>query len=152
MPAEVFEMWLDPFIKEIGWPFTDTIQDISGTRWQYLLANISLKAWKEAEWESINCKETELSFESKLKIEDIILHCTTSHQTTMANLHRTKERFRTCAEFAANNLTIPLPVVAIRRHGWIEIVDGHHRLAGLFHLRGHGEYEFPVYVATFEHI
>jgi hypothetical protein len=33
MPDAVFEMWLVPFIQQIGWPFSEVTDTLLGTRW-----------------------------------------------------------------------------------------------------------------------
>jgi hypothetical protein len=149
MPDEAFNIWLAPLIDEIGWPFLQLDSDISGTRWETLLANITLDRWHAFDWELRHVVFTPrtVAHSSLMKIDCIHDHCVRNAYTLTANLQNTKERFRACAEFFATHGRIPLPVVAIPRHGRLELVDGHHRIAAL---RKHGQlgiYPVPVYSA-----
>ena len=44
MPDAVFEMWLVPFIQQIGWPFSEVTDTLLGTRWDILLGAIPLRS------------------------------------------------------------------------------------------------------------
>ena len=125
MPDEVFEMWLAPFIQQIGWSFTKITDDLSGTRWNTLLRDIPLDVWNQLIWSRIDVEFTKIEFAvfNKLAIEDIIGHCVHGRSTATANLPNTKERFRACAEFIRVHKTIPKPIAVMSRDKKIEVID-----------------------------
>ena len=95
MPDEVFDMWLAPFIKQIGWPFSSLNDGLMETRWKYLLGNIPLSVWFSGKWHrvSININSAPVSGICNLMVEEIISNCTTNAHTMSADLQNTKERF-----------------------------------------------------------
>ncbi|MCG7895322.1 MAG: hypothetical protein JAZ12_12795 [Candidatus Thiodiazotropha taylori] len=152
MPEEVFDMWLNPFIKNIGWPFKSRHEDISRTRWKYLLGiDRTLNDWVLCNWrlEEINISEKKLSPGSANMIQSIITHCTTGVLTETANLENTNERFRSCVEFIVAHSRIPLPIVAIINKRQFKVIDGHHRVAALVHIGIPQNYKIPAWVPEF---
>jgi len=149
MPDEVFEMWLAPFIQQIGWSFTKITDDLSGTRWNTLLRDIPLDVWNQLIWSRIDVEFTKIEFAvfNKLAIEDIIGHCVHGRSTATANLPNTKERFRACAEFIRVHKTIPKPIAVMSRGKKIEVIDGNHRIAALLHVGLPKGYRLPIWMA-----
>ena len=149
MPDEVFDMWLFPLIEHIGWPYSELSDDILGSRWEMLLGQIQLNRWHSFNWElrHVVLTPNTLAHSSLMKINGIHDHCVRNAFTMEANLKNTKERFRACTEFFIANGRIPLPCVAIPRHGRLELVDGHHRLAALRKYGKFDIYAVPIYAA-----
>lgn len=137
MPDEVFDSWLAPFIDQIGWPFETLDADLSSSRWKYLLGLVPLPVWHGCTWslETINIAAVQINPSSEWAYRSIIDHCTTGSLTTItANLQDTQERFRACTEYVRAHGTIPVPIIAIARNNMLEVMDGNHRLAALFHV------------------
>jgi hypothetical protein len=148
MPDEVFEMWLAPFIQQIGWPFTEITDDLSGTRWSTLLRDIPLDVWNQLIWSRVDVEFSKIDFAAfnRLAFEDIIGHCVHGRSTAAANLPNTKERFRTCAEFIRVHQTIPKPIAVMSRNNKIEVIDGIHRIAALLHVGLPKGYRLPIWI------
>jgi hypothetical protein len=148
MPDEVFEMWLAPFIQQIGWPFTKITDDLSGTRWSILLKDIPLHVWNQLIWSRVDVEFSKINFAAfnKLAFEDIIGHCVHGRSTATANLPNTKERFRACAEFIRVHQTIPKPIAVMSRNNKIEVIDGIHRIAALLHVGLPKGYRLPIWI------
>lgn len=137
MPDTVFESWLAPFIEQIGWSFESLDADLSSSRWKYLLGLIPLSVWHGCTWSlvKLNIAAVRINPSSQWAYQSIIDHCTTGAFTAItANLQDTQERFRACTEYVRTNGTIPAPIVAIVRNNMLEVMDGNHRLAALFHV------------------
>ena len=153
MPDEAFDMWLAPLITRYGWPLLSIDAAVSiETKWGALLANIPLAFWHSSQWELRNIELTPkaFAFSSQMLVDSIVDHCTRGAYTMTANLGNTNQRFRALAEYVSINGRIPLPVVAVPRHGRFELVDGHHRIAAVFHCGIAATYRPPAYVAHFE--
>ncbi len=150
MPDEVFGMWLSPFLAKIEWPFTSTSDDFGQTRWKFLLGNIPLSVWFSGEWKrvDVDINSAPIGPMSILMANEIISHCTTNAQTMTANLQDTKERFRTCTSFVRENKTIPAPLITMLRGGYLEILDGNHRLAALRYINSPEINWVPCWVFT----
>jgi hypothetical protein len=149
MPDEVFEMWLAPFIQQIGWPFTKITDDLAGTRWSILLGDISLHVWNQLIWSRIDGEFTKIEFSlaSREAVQSIIRHCVHGVSTGTANLPNTKERFKACAEFVRVHKTIPKPIAVISRNQKIEVIDGIHRIVALLHVGLPKGYRLPIWMA-----
>ena len=152
MPDEVFDMWLAPFIAEIGWPFTEHNTDTTGTRWVNLLGETPLPQWMSCTWDlvDIDFRKIKISTSSQFALHAVIQFCTAGTHTEAANLANTKDRFRACADFIAANGRIPSPIVAIIRGEEFDIVDGNHRIAALAHVGPPKNYLIPAWVPSFE--
>ena len=150
MPDEVFDIWLAPFISQIGWPFKATSDDIGESNWKYLLGNVPLSVWFSGSWKrvSIDITTAPIAPMSILMADEIISHCTTGAQTMTANIKNTKERFRACTDFVQTNGTIPVPFIAAIRNGCLEIFDGNHRLAALRYVKSTQIKWVPCWVFT----
>lgn len=137
MPDAVFDSWLAPFIEQIGWPFENLDADMSASRWKYLLGLIPLSDWHSFTWSlvKINIAAVKIDPYSQWAYQSIIDHCTTGALTEItANLQNTKERFEACKEYVLTSGTIPAPIVGAFRNNMLEVMDGNHRLAALFHV------------------
>jgi hypothetical protein len=149
MPDEVFEMWLEPFIQQIGWPFTKITDDLSGTRWSIILGDNSLHDWNQLIWSRLDVEFTKIDFaiETREVIQSIIGHCVHGLPTRTANLPNTKQRFRACTEFVRLHSTIPKPILVISRNNKIKVIDGNHRIAALLHIGMPKGYRLPIWIA-----
>jgi hypothetical protein len=146
---KVFDMWLAPFIQEIGWSFTELSDDLSGTRWNVLLGGIRLYIWHQVIWSRLDVEFTKIEFNpfTAVAIKSIIDHCVHNLSTGTANLQNTKERFRVCTEFVRAHQTIPKPIVGIARKSQLEVLDGNHRIAALLSVGVPKDYKLPIWIA-----
>jgi hypothetical protein len=149
MPDEVFEMWLEPFIQQFGWPFTKITDDLSGTGWSILLRDNSLHDWNQLIWSRLDVEFTKIDFaiETREVIQSIIGHCVHGLPTRTANPQNTKERFTACTEFVRLHNTIPKPILVISRNNKIKVIDGNHRIAALLHVGMPKGYRLPIWIA-----
>jgi len=147
VPDEMFDMWLAPLIQEIGWPFSDLNASLLGSRWELLLSQIPLSTWYQLNWELSKIEIVKIKSNFNVAtldgIESIINHCAFGLDTPVANLPNTKERFRAIADYIRIHKTIPKPVVLIYRSRRVEIMDGCHRFASLFHVGVPDDYKLP---------
>jgi hypothetical protein len=154
MPDEVFDRWIAPFIAQIGWPFVTTEDDLGNTRWKYLLARMPLSVWAAGQWRLIvlDAKEALADPLQEVMFRETIKGGVYGDKTLGANLQDTEERFRACADFIRINDTIPTPIVGTYCNGIFKILDGNHRLAALFHVKGFRSHKVPCWLFQKEHL
>lgn len=102
MPDEAFDVWLAPLVAQVGWPFSEIGDPLTG-RWQHFLSNIPLNRWHAFTWQlrEIELTQKAIAFSSLMLCDDIRNHCASGAQTMTANLENTKERFRAPTNRAA---------------------------------------------------
>ena len=148
MPDEVFNAWLAPLIEQIGWPFTSTNDSFGETRWKYLLARTSLSVWHTGSWRlaNVDAKETLTDPMQEVMFRELIKSGVGHDVASGANLKDTEKRFKTCADFVRIHDTIPVPIVGVFCKGIFKILDGSHRLAALFHVKGFRSHIVPCWI------
>jgi len=150
MPPAVFDLWIVPGIESHGWQFTSVFQSVNGTEWDGFFADRPLAWWASADWElsQYQLRRELLRFESKRRIDWIIDNNTKGIETPTANLRNTKERFRALEDFIRANGVLPNPAVGFWFGSQIYVVDGHHRLAALFHVGFKQDFMLAVWIAS----
>ena len=148
MPDEVFNVWLAPFIEQIGWPFISINDSLAETRWKYLLARTPLSVWHSGSWRLANfdAKEALTDPMQEVMFREIIKSGVSHGVASAAHLQDTEKRFRACADFVKVHDTIPVPIVGVFCEGILKILDGSHRLAALFHVKGFRSHTIPCWI------
>lgn len=76
---------------------------------------------------------------SLTRAEGIIGFAVYGSLTEFAKIERTKERFWACANFITENHAVPGSLAGIMESGFVDVLDGHHRLAALLYLMSQDE-------------
>jgi hypothetical protein len=145
MPDEIFESWIQPKIKESGWPFQSKEDHTEGTNYSALLKNKSMAQWYGAFWKLQEFESTDIRFNRRS--EDQIEAIAQDHPQFSGIIDTYSRRSR-IVEYINNFGSIPLPVVFrfddldITR---FDVVDGIHRLAMLRKVKGGSPYKIPAY-------
>jgi hypothetical protein len=153
MPDEVFDMWLSPFIEEIGWPFKSDTETTKGTRWENLFGiDRSLRDWAACSWMliDIDTSRFKISTSSQFTLHALIQSANGCKPAEMVNLSNTEQRFRACAEFIVESGRIPAPIIAVFSGDEFDIIDGNHRIAALAHIGVPKGYKIPAWVPKFK--
>ncbi len=132
MPDELFGLYMEPLIKEYGWPFTSPESPTNMPWWQ-LFDGLPFKTICQLSWER---KEFPFSFGlfhryARTQILGLIsthIFCINNEYSSIPN---TEARFRRTRDFIARTGRMPVPVVLIQDPGGLRILDGNHRLAAM---------------------
>lgn len=148
MPEEVFSAWLQPFIDQIGWPFTQESTTTEGTRWKFLLGELDLQELRCRRFffKNIDYKTLHDSFSPlTISIIESIVFLGERTQTVPFNIQNTGARFTACADFLRAHNTIPKPIIIDVRPTEAIVLDGYHRLAAIKHIDPHGHFMIPAW-------
>jgi hypothetical protein len=143
MPKEVFQAWIEPNLEPYGLPLDKPI-------WNNFFCCLPIRYWARLMWElrSIEPSENAFDGESLLRFNWIISNVTLGYQTPTADVEKTSERFWAAATFIQQNGVLPgPPIIGDRWPERLRLVDGHHRLAALFHTGIEIE-SIPVWVGS----
>ena len=130
MPKEVFEAWIEPHLGANGFPLT-------APTWNKFFCNLPIRYWAALEWDLQQVEPRQDIFDRQtiLRIGWIIGNAAFGLNTPTADIENTRKRFWAAAAFVRRNRRLPgLPIVGDLFSTKIRIVDGHHRLAALFHI------------------
>ena len=149
MPDEVFDSWLIPLLTSKGWPFTslDDNPHWYSSTWVYILAELPLQTWHDFRWNRIDIPFSYNFFlnETKERIEAIIGHSRGS-KTMTANVESTMIRFDACADFFRTHGFIPGHIAGIAKKEGLELLDGHHRIAGAISVGIPAGFHFSIWI------
>jgi hypothetical protein len=155
MPQEVFDLWIAPHLEDYGWPFLSAGSSIAGSNWENFFAHRPLRKWADLSWQIIQIDPSQNIFHSDTmwRVKGIIGHCVNGFQTDMANIQNSQQRFRACASWITIHRSLPAPLIGIYdEHAFgFELVDGHHRLAALFHIGFPRGFKIPAWAAMDTH-
>lgn len=145
MPAEVFDVWLSPLIKKIGWPFTSVSDSVDGTGWERALGRglpflkIAPLRWSKVEllYSSIHLTE------SSRDTLDHMLACLTKAGGTGGRGAFSDSAIRTGfkLKFMQETGRVFAPLIFESSSRGLRCMDGHHRLCALSALQ---DDDFPV--------
>jgi hypothetical protein len=146
MPCEVFDLWIRPYIKDYGWPFSVSKMSVADTKWQRFFLGRSLDYWAAIHWHlaKVAFREKLFNTDSTNRIRWIIDNVVFGKDTPTTNVEDTSKRFWTCAAFIQNHGNLPHPIVAVATPFGLSVVDGNHRLAALVHLRKAEGLKIPI--------
>jgi hypothetical protein len=130
MPEEIFELWLDERIDDLGWP-------IEGTTWENVLRNKSLDYWQRIKWrkQRLLIEDLESFTECSKNLmaglsRSVFLKMDNEHRRVMGDV--SDEKVKKIRNHLAENSVLPGELILIIDDGKYEIVDGSHRLVTLF--------------------
>lgn len=137
-PEDVVEQFLLPYAEDFGWPPGKCENDPSN-QWNPILRSNDLNYWQQVKW---NKKTLKLS-PHKLMPEDIRIVVTMmrAHVQGQINMYsipsfKSKERFERICAYLKNEGVYPRTVAIEQMGERFRIIDGFHRLAAYFYLRG----------------
>jgi hypothetical protein len=150
MPKAVFDAWIRPCIADYGWPFSYSNLLIQDERWQKFFDDKSLSYWRSLYWSfsSLKISNNVLDSTTRLRIGWVIGANVRGLKTPTTNLKDTSERFRACTEFIKKNGSLPSAIIGVPTPRGFRVVDGHHRLAALFHLKMAEGKEVPAWMGV----
>lgn len=157
MPDEVRELWLEPIAERYGWPFASASKDDPpyNSKWSYVFG-CRWKLDEVAKWQwrmgVIDLRSEKLTPTSIQAIEGLIPDKSGKLKAPFANLERTEDRLRACADYIRETGSIPKPVIAARVSGGFDILDGHHRIAAYTFSCPHDCYKIPAWIALAEEV
>lgn len=153
MPDEVFSAWLQPFIDQIGWPFTQESTTALGTRWQFLFGGLELQELKQRRFffdsidqEALYAQFTPLTISI---IDSIILSDKQRHAVAL-DIENTGVRFTACADYLRRYNTIPAPIIIDIQLTEAVVLDGYHRLAAIRHINPPKPFMIPAWFTKSE--
>jgi hypothetical protein len=138
-PHEVLNEWLLPFAKDKGWPPSEDNDTLPNNGWRYVLIKQPLSFWKEVKWSNEHCNFSINDFEENDKdailqiIATAVLGAKTPLSIDMTNI---KEGFDKLISYIKEHQTLPIPPVLLKTNNGYKILDGNHRIAAYFHLKG----------------
>jgi hypothetical protein len=141
MPDELFNIFLSPFITDIGWPFLTVYDSIDGTDWYRLLSGLTLKQFSNLTWDRrvIFLNKSILHPLTQGDIDSCIFSCT--YNTSRLDGGNPPEATRSVISGYKERIVatgcISTPIVAIFSEGVIRILDGIHRTTALFSISSH---------------
>ena len=137
-PEDVVEQFLLPFAEEYGWPPGKRENDPSN-QWKSILRLNDLKYWRQVKW---NKKTLKLS-PDKLIPKDIemvedLMRANVQGQINMYSITMpsSKKRFDCICTYLKDEGVYPRTVAIEQMGDRFRIIDGCHRLAAYFYLRG----------------
>jgi hypothetical protein len=150
MPTEVFDQWIKPNIADYGWPFSPSRLSVAGTRWDKFFLNRPITYWAALHWRlsEFAVRENLLNSYSRSRLHWIIGAVVFGQNTPTARIENTRERFRACAAFSRIKGTIPGPIIGVAELGGFNVVDGHHRLAAIVHLKMANGRSVPAWIGS----
>ena len=152
MPDVVFNLWLVPLAEKKGWPFVEPTDDTSNTTWHDALGGLPLKTWVDVEWSMIEIEPKIELFNpyGQLILRLMIDSLAQPVLQVRLKLESTEERLALCAEYIRQHGCLPAPIIVMRRNGWLDLVDGSHRMAALFHVGCPPQYRVPAWIPEIE--
>lgn len=137
-PEDVVEQFLLPYAEELGWPPGKCENDPSN-HWKYILRLNDLTYWRQVRWN----KKTLKLFPLKLLPKDleIVVGLMRANVQGQINIYsitmpNSKERFERICTYLKNEGVYPRTVAIEQIGDRFRIIDGSHRLAAYFYLRG----------------
>jgi len=130
MPDEVFEIYIAPLIKDLGWPY-NSANDFVSRGWQEAFDNHQLNVIVELQWERGNTYFSSLKFHptSAKRLDWILEAHIDGRVTPCSNVRNGKQRLERNLAYIKRLRAMPSPVVFMNSHQGFRILDGNHRLA-----------------------
>jgi hypothetical protein len=138
-PHEVLNEWLLPFAKDEGWPPSKDNDTLPNNRWRCFLIKKPISFWQGVKWEKKTCNISINDFEQidKEQIFQIIATAVLGYKTLLSqSMSDIKERFEKIIGYAEGHQILPTSPVLLKTNNGYKILDGNHRIATYFHLKG----------------
>lgn len=137
MPDDLFHLYMEPMIREHGWPFYSLDSPTTMPWWQLFDCH-PLRTISELLWERHEIQFSMAVFHrySQQQIRGLVATHTLGTDTLYATIPNTKTRFRQAREFIATTGRMPVPIVLMKDRrtptiAELRILDGNHRLAAM---------------------
>jgi hypothetical protein len=132
MPDDLFVLYMEPLIKDYGWPFYSP-DSPTNMPWCKLFDGLPFKTICELSWER---QEIPFSFATfhryaQQQIMGLLRTHVLGMQTEYADIPNTKARFSRARSYIGRTFRLPVPVVLISDVEGLRILDGNHRLAAM---------------------
>src|ERR1039457_234637 len=144
MPQAVFDAWIQPEIDAVGWPLPSWPDS-----WQRFFCDLPLSYWVALEWKlsSISISQQFLHSDTMIRIRRVGVTATT--HTRLTNVENSSERFWASTVFIREHAQLPGPPLIIDSfENRFRVVDGHHRLAALFHVGVPVGFTTPAWIGS----
>jgi hypothetical protein len=132
-PADVIDQWLLPYVLDcgFGWPPPSPLPP--SNIWFRHLSNRPLSWWQQVEWEPRKLRITfdKLSPSDQHVILGIMKATYAGEVNEYSKLEQSAARIARAREFVATHGTFPRPILVMRRHDGLAIIDGCHRAIAL---------------------
>lgn len=152
MPPEVFDAWILPQIVDWGWPFRTLNDSVLGTKWDSYFCDLPFKYWAALGWYLRYIKPSQkfLHAETIARIHEVG-GAAFGYKTKTAHLENTRERFWASATFIQDHGDFPPPpIIGDLFQNKLRIIDGHHRLAALFHVGMPDEFRTEAWLGSIQ--
>ncbi len=149
MPVEVFELYIEPLIKDLGWTYTSKNAIVSNG-WQLAFDNNQLATIVELQWERRNTNFRSLTFHpnSANNLKWIMQAHLDGIETPCSNVKNGKQRFESCLSFIKRAGRLPKPVVFMKSLPGYRILDGNHRLAAALAVSRTIDTQIPYWIGS----
>ncbi len=149
MPDEVFELYIGPLIKDLGWSYSSKSDPIS-RGWQQAFDNNQLATIVELEWKQGNTNYRSLSFHNNSvdNLNWIVQAHVDGIRTPCSDVRNGKQRFESCLTYIKQMGRLPKPVVFMNSIGGFRILDGNHRLAAALAVSRTIDAEVPYWIGS----
>lgn len=144
MPQAVFDAWIQPEIDAVGWPFPSWTDN-----WAAFFCDLPLSYWAALEWTLYDAPISQqiLHNDTLIRIDRVRITATTHARLT--NVQNSSERFWASTKFIRQHRQLPgSPLIADSFQNRLRVVDGHHRLAALFHIGVPIGFETPAWLGS----
>lgn len=149
MPKEIFDPWIDAKFQLAGWTYPASDSDLIG--WSRRHCGFTLRELADFRWTHGIYALKQLHYLSIIEAQQLMQFSLTGQPARLAEIHNTQKRFSAATDFIRENRRIPVSLAGIGKDGAIEILDGFHRLAALFHVTNQKVQvpdEIPIWVAS----
>ena len=136
-PEEIFTLWLDEKIGDLGWP-------PAGSDWDRSLVGYPLLYWKKLKWA---CQDVPLSFErlgplSRRTVNGLMeTNVLGKHNLYSDSVKNTRARFDAIFKAVIDTGKIPGTLVLLDEGAFYEILSGEHRVSVMCAMRQFPEFK-----------
>lgn len=133
-PEELFSLWLDKFVKRLGWPPNkETIKE-----WTNILNQKRIADWNNLNWRSecIPLCIHDMTSTSQLVLSELVKIGSGENGEYEKYFGENRDRLKHIYSYIVETGDLPNSVILVQEGAQFSIADGHHRLSILFALQG----------------
>jgi hypothetical protein len=136
-PEEVFALWLDGKIRDLGWP-------PQGSQWERALLYYPILYWRKIKWDQ---KFLPIQFDRlgplSRKIVNGLMETNVlnKHNRFTDSIKNTRERFDAAFKTVIEKRRVPGRLILLDDDGYYEILDGEHRVGAMCAMRQFPEFK-----------
>ena len=153
MPDSVFQMWIEPIVARIGWPFLAASDSTFGTEWERMFDHLGMEVIAQLRWELEKVPARRDLFDpTSVAVIKGLIEAHVCHQSNVFALAWSKLRYDQFVyqHAKSGSRRILAPCVLMLDRGLYRILDGNHRIAALYVVCNGGEFEIDAWVGRMD--